>query len=179
MTDEESRRQLRLRNEERLQDELADLTAERIARQQREEEQAERALSALRQSAQNKALTGLSLFAQKSSGVAKALFQVQKGIAIAESIINTKTGVTKALSVANFPLAAAIAAAGAIEVAGIISTNPGSGGGGINTGISGGAISTSVGGTTSDPFSSDVPTPAFEGERQSFGGNVTQIIFRD
>ena len=52
----------------------------------------------------------------------KKAFQLNKAFNMAESIMNTATGVTKALSTGNIPLAIAIGAFGAVQVATIMSS---------------------------------------------------------
>ena len=47
----------------------------------------------------------------------KTMFKVDKALKIAQAIMNTSTGVTKALSVGNIPLAVLIGSLGAVEVA--------------------------------------------------------------
>lgn len=79
-------------------------------------------------------------------------FELQKGIAYAQAIINTAEAVTKALTgsppPANYIAAAATAVAGAAQIATIAATTPGTAGGGITTpsGAGGGGGYTGGGG---------------------------------
>lgn len=70
-----------------------------------------------------------------------------KAFSIAQALINTYEGITKALTLP-FPLnwaqAAAVGAAGFAQVASIINTNKGSSGGSASTGVSSGAASAST-----------------------------------
>jgi hypothetical protein len=73
------------------------------------------------------------------------LFKVQQAFAIANAVINTAEGVTKALSLpfpANLAAAAKVAIAGAIQVAKIKATNPGGSASVTQGGLSGGTAST-------------------------------------
>lgn len=72
------------------------------------------------------------------------LFKIQQAFAIANAVINTAQGVTKALALpfpANLAAAAKVALAGAIQVAKIKATNPGGSGSVATSGLSGGAAS--------------------------------------
>lgn len=73
------------------------------------------------------------------------LFKVQQAFAIANAVINTAEGVTKALALpfpANLAAAAKVAIAGAIQVAKIKATNPGGSASVTQSGLSGGASNT-------------------------------------
>lgn len=65
--------------------------------------------------------TGRELVSQLAQSN-KTAFQVDKALKIAQAIMNTATGVTKALSVGNIPLAFFIGALGAVQVATIAKT---------------------------------------------------------
>lgn len=71
------------------------------------------------------------------------LFKVQQAFAVANAVINTAEGVTKALRSLPFPAnlgaAAKVALAGAIQIAKIKATNPGGSGSATTAGLSGGA----------------------------------------
>jgi hypothetical protein len=60
------------------------------------------------------------------AGQSKKSFNLHKAASIAEAVVNAHVGITKALASANFPLAFAIGAAGAAQVAAIASTQYGS-----------------------------------------------------
>ena len=60
--------------------------------------------------------TGRELVSQLAQSN-KTMFKVDKALKIAQAIMNTSTGVTKALSVGNIPLAVLIGGLGAVEVA--------------------------------------------------------------
>ena len=75
-------------------------------------------------SAQQKDLaikTGRELVSQLAQSN-KTAFKVDKALKMAQAIMNTATGVTKALSVGNIPLAVLIGALGAVQVASIAQT---------------------------------------------------------
>ncbi len=73
------------------------------------------------------------------AGKSKAAFVIVKAAGIAEAIVNTQVGVSKALSKNNFALAAVTAAQGAAAIATIASTSfGGGGGGGVSFGGGGG-----------------------------------------
>lgn len=72
----------------------------------------------------------LEAITQGVAGQSKVLFRINQTAAIANAIINTSEGITKALALGPIigpPLAAIIAAAGAVQIATIASTKPGSG----------------------------------------------------
>jgi hypothetical protein len=80
------------------------------------------------QSQQNMADTALGAFGQLTGGLA-ALFKDNKAFAIANAVINTAEGITKALAqggIFGYIAAAGVAAAGAAQIAAIASANPGS-----------------------------------------------------
>jgi hypothetical protein len=73
-------------------------------------------------------------------GAGTKFFKVQQGFAIANAVINTAQGITKALALpfpASLAAAAKVAAMGAIQIAKIKATNPG-GSGSVATGGMGG-----------------------------------------
>ena len=75
-------------------------------------------------SAQQKDLaikTGRELVSQLAQSN-KTAFKVDKALKMAQAVMNTATGVTKALSVGNIPLAVLIGALGAVQVASIAQT---------------------------------------------------------
>jgi hypothetical protein len=86
----------------------------------------------------------------KESG---ALFEIGKAAAVAHAIINTAQGVTAALAMGpwGIPLAAVIAAAGAAQIATIVSTSPSSG---SSSGISAPSGGVSAPGT---PIAEEIP----------------------
>ena len=69
----------------------------------------------------------MNSFAQKSEKFARAQFNIQKLQKGTEAFVNTRAGVTAALSHGNFPLAIATGIAGAAEIAAIASSQFGSG----------------------------------------------------
>jgi hypothetical protein len=74
------------------------------------------------------------------------LFKVQQAFAIANAVINTAEGVTRALTLpfpANLAAAAKVAVAGAIQIAKIKATNPGGAASVTQSGLSGGSNSLS------------------------------------
>jgi predicted DNA-binding ArsR family transcriptional regulator len=84
---------------------------------------------AVRQTQLNTAAATLGMVSQLSNAFA-GLFKDNKAFAIANAVINTAEGVTKALAqggLFGYIGAAAVAASGAAQIATIMSTNPGSG----------------------------------------------------
>lgn len=94
----------------------------------------------------NKAMTSAAADAMSQVGsIATSLgklFGDSKEFALAGAVIDTAAGVTKALGASppplNFLNAAAVGAAGAVQIATIMNARPGSGGGGGGRGVSGG-----------------------------------------
>lgn len=85
------------------------------------------------------------------SGALTQLFKDNKAVAIANALINTAEGVTKALSqggVLGFVGAAAVATAGAAQIASIMSTQPGSSGSSPSVPSTSGTGSSSVSGSS-------------------------------
>lgn len=82
-------------------------------------------------------------------GESSKLFKVQQGFAIANAVVNTAEGVTKALRSLPFPAnlgaAAKVALAGAIQIAKIKSTAPGGSGSATTSGLSGGSTGSTPG----------------------------------
>ena len=68
------------------------------------------------------------LIADASVQLARALFGENKAIAVSEAIVNTAVAVTRALGEGGPPLAALVAALGAVQISKIMSTNIGSSG---------------------------------------------------
>lgn len=89
-------------------------------------------------------------------------FETMKSIATAEAIVNTAVGVTKAISEENYYAAAAIAIAGAAQVAKIQTTSPGATGGVP-------AVPSLSGGTPAGPGAPS-PGPAPAGNAYGLGG---------
>lgn len=70
------------------------------------------------------------------TGALSAAFENNKALAVANAVINTAEGVTKALAQGGmfaFPIAAAIGVAGAAQIASIMSASPGGSGGAVRT----------------------------------------------
>lgn len=70
------------------------------------------------------------------TGALSAAFENNKALAVANAVINTAEGVTKALAQGGmfaFPIAAAIGIAGAAQIAAIMSASPGGSGGAVRT----------------------------------------------
>lgn len=114
-------------------------------------------------------------------------FEDNKALAVASAVINTAEGVTKALAQGGmfaWPMAAAIAAAGAVQVASIMSAKPGSGGvAGVSSGGSASAaaptaptartVSVSLVG---DMFSREAVGSLFERLNDELGVDGLQIV---
>jgi hypothetical protein len=101
---------------------------------------------------------------QLTAGLAtnsKTMFNINKALSIANATVNTAEGVTKALSQANFPLAALIAATGAAQIATISSTQFG----GASSGLTGAGPGTGIPSMANDLFTA--PTVSTEERNRS------------
>jgi hypothetical protein len=121
--------------------------------------------------------------AQLTAGLAtnsKALFNINKGVAIANATMNTAEGVTKALAQMNFGLAALIAVTGAAQIATIASTQFG----GAASGLTSRGPGTGIPSMAGDMFNAPVVS---ESERnkstirlviQADDSDIARAIFR-
>lgn len=128
---------------------------------------------------QRATLVSANAYTGMASDIAGSLSQVfgeSKGFAIAQAIINTAEGITKALSAYpppfNFAAAAAVGAAGAAQIAAIRSTNKGGGGGG---GGGGGAAAAGAQGPTQIPQAVTVNLHGKTYDREHVFGLIDQI----
>ncbi len=88
----------------------------------------------LRDKATKDAIGALDDLGRENDKFAKASFLLKQGQKLSEATVNTAAGITEALP--NFPLAAAVGAAGALQIAAIASTTFGSGSSGSSSSIS-------------------------------------------
>ncbi len=107
----------------------------------------------LRDKATKDGINALDSLGKENEKFAKASFLVKQGQKLSEAVVSTAAGVTEALP--NFPLAAAVGAAGALQIASIASTTFGSGSSGGSSSIAAAAPDTQAD-FQQDTFNQDV-----------------------
>jgi hypothetical protein len=131
-------------------------------------------MKAVRDRENNAAVTGAANMASGVIGAMSALFGQSKPLAIAQALINTYLGATRALAEnpypANIIAASAVVATGLAQVASIVSAKPGSGGGG-----GGGASSSAAAAATTQQ---QQPTQTFQFNIQNDTGGFGESFAR-
>jgi hypothetical protein len=132
-------------------------------------------MKAVRDRENNAAVTGAANMASGVIGAMSALFGQSKPLAIAQALINTYLGATRALAEnpypANIIAASAVVATGLAQVASIVSAKPGSGGGGGG----GGASSSAAAAATTQQ---QQPTQTFQFNIQNDTGGFGESFAR-
>ena len=166
----ESLKQQELEAERLKQEELAGIKRQAVDNDLELEQQRSKSIESMRIANYRSGVNLLGQFVKQSSTFGKALIVIDKGLGIAETVVNTEVASIRALAelgpIAGPPAAAAIKTAGAISIATIAATGIGqlaaSGGG------SSGSIPTTSGGGFSSASSTIAPTAPTQSTQRVF-----------
>lgn len=122
-----------------------------------------------------KTLQDVTTFAASAQSIATALFGQNKKVAIANALINTFVGVSRAfaehMAPASFAVAAAVLASGLAQVRSIQGTSTSGGG-------ASGSVGSAVGGGGGLSAASPASSPAAFGDRAAQGERVVQLVIQ-
>ena len=174
-----------------LEESLTEIEDKERKKRERLESRHSNAVVSMKKSVVNEAVSLLNILGSKSKGAAILALTVQKGLAIAETIVNTQVAAMRALAelgpIAGPPVAASIEALGATKVGLIAATGlaqastMGSGGGSVGGSVSGssGSPVSSVDqatGSVNEPSSTQNITINLQGESFYSAENVRKLI---